>query len=310
MVDDDCGQNSCRARATGARLARLGFFATTMAAAMTALVGEARASDPFEIQVYDGTANPPRVFGVENHVNYWATGWRVSTPPEVPLHGQFHETLELSWGLTPFWEIGGYLQFADRTDDGVFDWAGVKLRSKFVTPDGWNPHWRFGINLEVAYLPSQYDASQWGSEVRPIAAWHDAHWLFAVNPIFDQSLGPPGASLGPSFQPCAKVARTVGPVALGIEWYATFGPGIAFVPYAEQEQQIFEVVDLLSVDRLELNVGVGEGITQASEGIVLKAILGYTFEPPVRERTTQGAEAASKWGGEDFPALQPWRTAR
>jgi hypothetical protein len=281
-----------------------------MVAAATWPIQAAWASDPFEIQVYDGTANPPGVFGIENHLNYWATGWRASQPPEVPLHGQIHETLEPSVGLLPFWEVGAYLQFAYQTDAGVFDWAGVKLRSKFVTPEGWDRHWRFGLNLEVSYLPSQYDASQWGSEVRPIAAWHDANWLFAVNPIFDQSLGPPGASLGPSFQPCAKIARTVGPVALGIEWYATFGPGIAFVPYAEQGQQIFEVLDLLSVDHLELNVGVGEGITQASEGLVLKAIVGYTFEPAPRERTTQGAAGASKWTGEDFPARQPWRTAR
>jgi hypothetical protein len=278
--------------------------ALATAALMTG-ASAARAADPFEIQVYDGTANPPGVFGIENHLNYWATGWRASNPPEVPLNGQFHSTYEFSYGMTPFWELGAYVQFALRTDDSVFDWAGAKLRSKFVTPEGWSPHWRLGVNLEVAYLPSRYDASQWGTEVRPIVAWHDPDWLFAVNPIFDQALGPPDASLGPSFQPCAKVARTVGPVALGLEWYATFGPGIAFVPDSKQLQQIFEVVDLLAVDRLELNVGVGEGLTQASEGLVFKAILGYTFEASAPERTTGGGAPASNFRGGDVLARQP-----
>ena len=240
---------------------------------------DARAGDPFEIQVYDGTANPPGVPGIELHLNDWATGNREAVPPEAPLHGQFHATLEPSLGITPFWELGAYLQAAVRTDDGVVDWAGAKLRSKFVTPPTWSEHWRLGVNLEVSYLPPTYDLDRWGSEIRPIIAWHDPSWLFVLNPILDQDFAGPDASMGPSFQPAVKVARTVGPVALGFEYYATFGPLSAFLPWREQQQQIFEVLDLLSVERLELNFGVGEGLTQFSEGIVVKAILGYTFEP-------------------------------
>jgi hypothetical protein len=237
------------------------------------------ASDPFEIQVYDGTANAAGVPGIELHMNHWATGNRTAAaPPEAPLHGQFHATLEPSIGLTSFWELGAYFQGAVRTDDGVVDWAGVKLRSKFVTPPSWDAHWRLGVNFEVSYLPATYDHDRWGSEVRPIVAWHDESWLFALNPIFDQGLAGSDASLGPTFEPAAKVARTVGPVAVGVEYYASLGPLSAILPWREQEQQIFEVVDLLSVDHLELNVGVGEGLTEASAGIVFKAIVGYEFD--------------------------------
>jgi hypothetical protein len=277
-------------------------------AAILAWPTNAWGGDPFEIQVYNGTTNEPGEFGLELHLNYWATGNRESTPPEVPLNGQFHATLEPSFGLTPFWEVGAYVQFAVQTDQGVAGWAGAKLRTKFVTPEYWDPHWRFGVNIEVSYLPKDYDASQWGSELRPIAAWHGPDWLVAVNPIFDQSLASPGASLGPAFAPCAKVARSIGPVALGIEYYATFGPGTAFVPWAEESQQIFEVVDLVSVDRLEINAGVGEGLTQASQGVVLKAIVGYSFERLPTRRKTSEPGAASKWNGEDVLAQHAlWR---
>jgi hypothetical protein len=251
-------------------------------AALLACILSARAAsagDPFEIQVYDGTANAPGVPGLELHLNDWATGNRDATPPEAPLHGQFHATLEPSLGILPFWELGAYLQGAVRTDDGVVDWAGVKLRSKFVTPPSWDPHWRLGANFELSYLPATYDHDRWGSEVRPIVAWHDEHWLFVFNPILDQSFAGSDATQGPSFQPALKVARTVGPVALGFEYYATLGPLSAILPWREQQQQVFEVVDLLSVDRLELNLGVGEGLTSSSEGIVIKAIVGYEFEP-------------------------------
>jgi len=247
--------------------------------ALSLTTSRAWAGDPFEIQVYDGTASPAGVPGLELHVNDWATGNREAAPPEAALHGQFHATLEPSLGVTPFWELGAYLQGAVRTDDGIVDWAGVKLRSKFVTPPSWSRHWRLGMNFEVSYLPPTYDHDRWGSEIRPIAAWHDDDWLFAFNPILDQPLAGSDATQGPSFQPAIKVARTVGPVALGFEYYATLGPLSAILPWREEQQQIFEVVDLLSVDRLEVNFGVGEGLTEASEGIVVKAIVGYEFEP-------------------------------
>jgi hypothetical protein len=250
-----------------------------IALAVAAATASAFAGDSFEIQVYDGTANPPGVPGLELHLNDWATGHRDATPPEVPLHGQFHATLEPSFGILPFWEIGAYLQGAVRTDDGVVDWAGVKLRSKFVTPPAFDPHWRLGVNLEVSYVPEVYEANRWGSEVRPIAAWHDADWLFAINPILDQALAGPDASSGPSLEPAAKASRRVGPVALGLEYYGTLGPVGAIRALADQEHYLFEVLDLASAGRFELNAGVGEGLTPASAGVVFKMILGYSWEP-------------------------------
>jgi hypothetical protein len=141
---------------------------------------------------------------------------------------------------------------------------------------------RLGVNFEVSYLPPTFDHDRSGSEVRPIVAWYDRNWLFVFNPILDQSLAGTDASQGPSFQPALKVARTVGPVAVGLEYYATLGPLSAILPWREEEQQVFEVVDLLSVEHLELNLGVGEGLTQASEGVVVKAIVGYEFDSSER----------------------------
>jgi hypothetical protein len=262
------------------------------ALSITARSASALAGDTFEIQVYDGTANPPGVPGLELHLNDWATGHHDATPPERPLHGQFHATLEPSLGLLPFWEIGAYLQGAVRTDDGVVDWAGVKLRSKFVTPPTFDRHWRFGLNLEVSYVPEVYEADRWGTEIRPIIAWHDDDWLFAVNPILDQPLAGSDASSGPSLEPAAKAWRKVGPVALGLEYYATLGPVGALLPAADQEHYLFQVVDLANDGPLEAEAGVGEGLTPASAGVVFKVILGYSWEPAT---TTLPARASQVW---------------
>jgi hypothetical protein len=258
-------------------------LAAGLAVYAVAPVRTARAGDPFEIQVYDGTADAPGVPGIELHVNEWATGHRESTPPELPLHGQLHATLEPSLGILPFWELGAYLQTSLR-DAASFDWAGAKLRSKFVTPPGYSERWRLGVNVEVAYLPVAYDRDRWSGEVRPIVAWQDEHWLFACNPILDQALAGGGASDGPSFQPALKAWRSLGSFALGVEYYGTLGPVTAPLPARDQEHTLYGAFDLLSSPSFELNAAVGAGLTPASAGVVFKVILGYTFEAIWRTR--------------------------
>src|SRR5271169_3442576 len=108
------------------------------AVAVILLATQASAVDPFEIQVYDGTANPPGVFGLELHVNTVPIGLLTSpSPPEYPQNHETHFTLEPSLGLFSWWELGGYFQTALRGDQ-AFDYAGVKLRNKFVTPPTWD----------------------------------------------------------------------------------------------------------------------------------------------------------------------------
>ncbi|HEY1535285.1 MAG TPA: hypothetical protein VGF76_14760, partial [Polyangiaceae bacterium] len=70
----------------------------------------ARAVDPFEIQVYDGTANAPGAPGLELHLNTVPDGRKTAQPPELAPNHQTHLTLEPSLGIEPWWELGGYLQ--------------------------------------------------------------------------------------------------------------------------------------------------------------------------------------------------------
>jgi hypothetical protein len=238
----------------------------------------AGAVDPFEIQVYDGTANAPGVPGLELHLNYVGRGLTQSAPPELPLNHQTHATLEPSLGVLPWWELGGYLQSVIRAD-GTFDYAGFKLRSKFVTPESDKRLWRLGANLELSYLPDKYDRDQWGGELRPIAAWENHRWLFAVNPIVDVSLRGEGWRAGPTFQPAAKAAyKWEGSLGVGFEYYANLGAfGDGFAALRDQEHYIYEVIDLLAIEGVEVNAGLGEGLTPGSQSVVAKIILGYEF---------------------------------
>jgi hypothetical protein len=68
-------------------------------------------------------------------------------------------------------------------------------------------------------------------------------------------------------------------VSFGFEYYANLGPfSSGFLPLSEEEHYLYEVFNLLAVTRLELNAGVGEGLTAGSNRLIFKMILGYTWE--------------------------------
>jgi hypothetical protein len=255
-------------------------LALHLVCATSTICSVARAVDPFEIQVYDGTANAPGVPGLELHVNTVPIGLTTSpSPPEYPQNHQSHFTLEPSLGLFSWWELGGYFETTLRGDQ-AFDYAGVKLRNKFVTPPKWDAHWRLGLNIEFSLLPQGYDRDRWGNELRPIVAWENERFEFVLNPIVDSSLAGPDESAGPTFQPCLMAVYKVHEaVSLGFEYYTNLGPfSSGFLPLREQEHYVYEVFNLLSVKRLELNAGVGEGLTAGSNRLIFKMILGYTWE--------------------------------
>ncbi len=126
-------------------------------------------------------------------------------------------------------------------------------------------------------MPASYDRSRWGTEVRPIVAWEDDRWIFAFNPNFEMALAAPDAHEGPGFEPGVMAKLKLAGIALGVEYFASLGPVRSFLPVGQQEHYLFEAIDVLSWRGVELNVAVGEGLTAASNRMVLKTIVGYAF---------------------------------
>lgn len=252
---------------------RLGIF-LALVAGLLLPSRDARAVDAFEIQVYDGTANAPRQPGLELHVNGVPQGVTVAEAPELPPNHQTHLTLEPALGLTRTWEVGAYLETAVLPDGG-FAFAGGKLRSKLVTPPGWRPSLRLGCNLEISWVRALFEADRWGAEVRPIVAWEDRRWLFAVNPIVEVALSGGAPAFAPAMMALVKIRELV---SLGLEYYGDLGPFTSFSPAGGQQHYLFEVVNVLAWSDFELNAGIGEGLSSGSNDLVAKAIFGYRFQ--------------------------------
>jgi hypothetical protein len=242
-----------------------------------ALLGARRAAafDPFEIQVYDGSTNEPGVASLELHVNYDHAPTRPVSPPEMSWHKQAHFTFEPALGITRFWEIGAYLQFADQID-GTLYWGGFKLRSKLVTPEGWHPHLTLGLNLEISAVPERFEADRFGGELRPILGWDDRYFQVAVNPNVELSFAGAGLHEGPAWSPgVALYAKIPAIASFGVEYYGSIGPLAHPLPLREQEHYLFGVGNLLAAAGWEVNVGVGAGLTRGSNDVIVKAILGH-----------------------------------
>jgi len=251
--------------------------ALLVVAGVLAVTSEAWAVDPFEIQVYDGTVNPSGTPGIELHVNSVISGRQDAVPPELPPNHQTHFTAEPSIGITDWWEVGGYLQTTLRAD-GTFDYAGNKLRTKLVWPPRGDSPFRWGVNLEISRLPQQYDRNRWGGEIRPIATWtsRGGKIFVSFNPIVDLSLAGQGRSDMPSFEPATTACYVIeGLMSVGFEYYADLGPLGRWLPPSEEEHYVFEVINVLRWKRWEVNIGAGEGLTQASNRFVGKMILGF-----------------------------------
>jgi len=257
---------------------RLFQAALTLIATNLLLPDSARASDAFEIQVYDAEINQPLQPSLELHYNHVFEGSSFPEyPNQIPPDHLNHLTLEPALGITRYLEVGGYLQFAiDSQAEGY--WAGAKLRTKWVVPEGTWEHWRLGVNLEVSHIPHEFEPNAWSAEVRPILGYEAGRWVYYINPILGWALS--GANGVPDFEPAAKIRWDTGlGFGVGIEYYGDIGQLNAVPPVSQQEHYLFLVGDLLN-GPLELNLGVGYGLTNASNRWVMKLILGKALAHP------------------------------
>ena len=133
------------------------------------------------------------------------------------------------------------------------------------------------MNFEASYVPATYDAGVWGSEIRPVATWTHDRFEIAINPIVTFSWTGRDAGV-PHFEPAAAVTYAFDRVlSLGLEYYGAVGALDNVPPVAQQSHYLFEVVEVLGVRGWEIQFGIGEGLTPASNTVVFKSIIGHTF---------------------------------
>ena len=261
-------------RASGADVAR--HFCALFAALVALLsLAPAAVAAPEEIQVYTDDVNEPGEFGLEMHINYVVDGFR--TPAyagQLPTHRVLQVTPEFSYGFAKNWDAGLYLLSTVAPDGNVYG-NGAKLRVKYIAPASGALFW--GLNMELGRTSKRVTESATNVELRPIVGWRGGKWLIAFNPIVDVALSGNGGR-EPAFAPAFKIARTVSEgLQFGIETYSDLGPLHHSPSFNQQDHILYAVADLQK-GAVDLNFGIGRGVTSASEKWVAKMIVGIPFK--------------------------------
>ena len=86
-----------------------------------------------------------------------------------------------------------------------------------------------------------------------------------------------GADRRVTFEPAVKVAyRTSGKNHFGFEYYAETGPISRFSPKHQQSRVLYFAWDG-KIGKSDINIGIGRGLTNASDRLVFKTIVEFSF---------------------------------
>ena len=236
------------------------------------------AQDNYEIQVYGGETVPPGTTMVELHSNFTAKGSKTTADGLEPTHHAEHETIEITQGITDWFETGFYI-FTSIQPEGGWEWVGDHIRPRVAIPGSW--HWPVGLSLsqEFGYQRRKFSADTWTWEIRPIIDKKIGRWYLSFNPTFDRSFHGPSVRDGMVFSPNVKIGYDfTKKITGGIEYYGSVGPATEFDPFRLQQQEIVPAIDLNLSPKWEVNFGLGVGITGATDHLIAKTIIGYRFD--------------------------------
>lgn len=258
-------------------------------AALAASAVSAHAVD--EIQVYNAEIAKVSQWTLQMHLNYAINGRKEADFPGglIPHHA-LNGTPEWAYGITDWWEMGFYAPYAV-DQNGQFLSDGVKIRQLFVSPNANKREFFYGVNFEFSYATPRFSETKFNSEIRPIIGFRRGNYEFIVNPIVDIGFGRKGEV---EFAPAARLARNFGEdFALAFEYYSGLGPFRNFLPFNEQQHNIFGVVDF-KIGRLDVDFGVGYGLTSGSDRLMAKMIIGAELNDGGVEKTSSGIKPARK----------------
>jgi hypothetical protein len=225
-----------------------------------------------EIQVYDGSIAGPGRFSLTLHSNFAPAGVKAPAfPGGLIADRSFNGAAEWAWGVTTWFEAGLYFPLYSVSRNRGATINGGKIRFLFAAPNAASRTFFYGANFEFSCNSMHWDQKTFTSEIRPIIGFRFHRLDIIANPILDNSFAGGFGNL--EFAPAARIAyRTAKKWALAAEEYAAVGPLNGFEPTSRESHQLFGVLDY-SGRLMDVEFGLGFGLTPVSDKIVLKLIL-------------------------------------
>ncbi|MGH7905372.1 MAG: hypothetical protein ACREP6_01970, partial [Candidatus Binataceae bacterium] len=161
-----------------------------MLMALIAFAGTADATDFYELQIYYVQTTPRHHVELELHSSSITSGTGEEAFKSLPVY-QIHNTIEATYGLLPWLEIGQYLCTA-RLDQGTYEYAGGRSKVHFGIPQTESWPIAFGMNLEVDYMRRAAVNDPLTFEVMPIVQIPWGKALLVGNFTFSKQFAGPG----------------------------------------------------------------------------------------------------------------------
>jgi hypothetical protein len=234
--------------------------ATALAAGLGILLPPALAAAPNEIKVFTDELAGYGEHTLETHLNKASRAGARAADPATPLQLM----PEYSYGLWKNWELSVQLPLA--WEQGALRSSGYRAELQYVAPhdDAKGAYW--GINFELASVQQSGRAHFWNAELIPIFGWRSGRWHLAANPGVHLPLTGPARKI--NFEPAAKIAyRASGRNYVGIEYFADV---------TERTRMLYFAWDG-KIGNSDINLGLGRGLTDASDRWVLKLIYEFPF---------------------------------
>jgi hypothetical protein len=253
------------------------FIAAVLLACSILEWANALAIDFYEIQIYSVETTPEGHLELELHSNTVSTATGIVAHQAINPY-QIHETLEATYGLLPNVEVGQYFATA-KLNNGHYEYAGSRTKCHFGITDPDKSIVAVGGNIELDYMRHAAEDNPLNLELRPILESRIRRFDVVANLAFEKPFSGPGTHKGMQFEPSGEIIydhlfKWVSPA---IEYYGDMG-AITALPGVQYQQHFLVPALNLDIDpRLEVNLGVGFGLTRASNGVFLKSILGWTF---------------------------------
>jgi hypothetical protein len=250
--------------------AAIGLF--VLLAVASAVLPAAAFAQTDEIQVYNAEIAPVGVFNLTWHNNYTPNGATMPAyPGAIISNHSWNGVTEWAYGVTDWWEQGLYLPLYSVSEKRGGSVNGFKIRELFVRPHAADHTFFYGVNFEFSYNQYPWNRRVSSLEVRPIIGLHLHRWDLIFNPIVDSDYL--GGFKNLDFVPASRVAYNFNSKWAGaVEEYADYGPLHNFYGVQQQTHQVWAVADFSS-KTINVEAGVGFGLTTASDKLTLKLIL-------------------------------------
>ena len=232
------------------------------------------AQENYEIQVYGSETTTKGQTMFELHSNYTSNGNKDVVNGVIPANHSIHETIEITHGITDNFELGFYI-FTNYSPNHGWQIIGSHLRPRISAPEKWGLPIGLSLSAEIGWQKPEYAAETFSMELRPIIDKTIGKFYFCFNPTLGFAFQGTDINSSPAFAPNIKTSISASPkYSLGLEYYGDLGPLKQFEKLPQQNHAIFVVADLYVDPKWEVNLGPGFGLTDATDKLVFKLIVG------------------------------------